>query len=145
MESQTFLNDFSTLVTVVSSIVAIAAVSLCAILTAIITQRGARKAKHSELFFHEMVNAYYDFLKASGEISSRYNLAEISRFSETSAKVMLFASEETQRQMKVYSDKIMETLIAKDHNSPFLSTLALEVGQEKGKLIQTMQKDLKKN
>ena len=144
MEISTFLNDFSTLVTVVSSIVAIAAVSVCAILTAVITQRGARKAKHSELVFHEKVSAYYDFLKAADEFTNRYNIAEITRFSETSARVMLFASKKTQKQMKSYSDKIMESLIAKDDNASNLMELAQEVGQEKGKLIQSMQKDLKR-
>ena len=144
METTTFLNDFSTLVTVISSIVAIAAVSVCAILTAVITQRGARKAKHSELIFQEKVSAYYEFLKAADEFTSRHNISEITRFSETSARVMLFASKQTQKQMKSYSDKIMETLIAKDHNATNLMELAQEVGLEKGKLIQAMQKDLQR-
>ena len=57
---------------------------------------------------------------------------------------MLFASKKTQKQMKSYSDKIMESLIAKDDNASNLMELAKEVGQEKGKLIQSMQKDLKR-
>ena len=63
------LNTFSLTVTIVSSVVAIAAVSICSILSAYISQRGARKAKQTELLFQEMVTADYDYRRASGEFS----------------------------------------------------------------------------
>lgn len=85
MEVSDFLNDFSVLVTVVSSLVAIAAVSICAILTAVITQRGARKLKKSEMLFREMVTAYYDFLRAVDDFTNSVNQQTVTAISETSA------------------------------------------------------------
>lgn len=145
LEISDFLNDFSVLVTVVSSLVAIAAVSICAILTAVITQRGARKLKKSEMLFREMVTAYYDFLRAVDDFTNSVNQQTVTAISETSARAMLFASPETQELIAKYASATQAMVAA---NLMGDKDKALELskpsGEFKADLLKSMQKDLKK-
>lgn len=145
MKVSDFLNDFSVLVTVVSSLVAIAAVSICAILTAVITQRGARKLKKSEMLFREMVTAYYDFLRAVDDFTNSVDQQTVTAISETSARAMLFASPETQELIAKYATTTQAMVAA---NLMGDKGKALELskpsGEIKADLLKSMQKDLKK-
>lgn len=145
METQTFLNNFTTLVTVVSSIVAIAAVSICAILTAIITQRGIRKTKHSEMLFRETVKAYYDYLRAIERLINQVDLETLTKFSEASTRAMLFASEETKEHIAQYSLTIQSVTSAYHAYKPISQETISQLGNLKGQLIKSMQNDLNKN
>ncbi len=131
------------LVTVVSSLVAIAAVSVCTILSAIVTQRGARKAKQSELLFHEMTNAYYDFLRAAEKLISGTGFSALSEFSEASTRAMLFASPETQELIAKYGEAIHEMKVANQRKSSNTLELARDVGFIRKDLVKAMQKDLR--
>ena len=145
MDSANFLNEFSALVTVVSSLVAIAAVSICAILTAIITQRGARKLKKSELLFRETVTAYYDFLRAVDDFTNSVNQKSVTDISETSARAMLFASPKTQELIAKYATAT-QAMVAANLAGDKKQALSLSKpsGEYKAELLKSMQNDLKK-
>lgn len=65
METE-LLNMLSINTTIIASIVSIAAVSICSVISAFITQHGVKKAKQAELLLQEMTTAYYDLLRLGG-------------------------------------------------------------------------------
>lgn len=138
-----FFTTYSAYIAVVSSVVAIISVTLCSVLTAIITQRGTRKAKKSELIFHEMVTAYYDFLRAFDEFSDYDDLEQLTRCGNASARALLFASDNTKRLIAEYGMQATQCLRAKKTGGPVLE-LAEISGTTRGKLIEAMQVDLRK-
>lgn len=138
------LNAFSLTVTIVSSVVAIAAVSICSILSAYISQRGVRKAKQTELLFQEMVTAYYDYLRASGEFSDPYNQEQITRYSDAFDRVCLFASKGTKDVLLQHKNAVTKTLLAKNGDRETLDSLAKQTSKILDSLLCCMQKDLRK-
>ena len=138
------LNTFSLTVTIVSSVVAIAAVSICSILSAYISQRGARKAKQTELLFQEMVTAYYDYLRASGEFSDLYNQEQITRYSDAFDRVCLFASKKTKAVLLQHKEAVTKTLLTKNGDRQNLDALAKQSGEILESLLYCMRKDLRK-
>lgn len=138
------LNLLSAQVTIISSLVAIAAVSICTIISAVITQRGAKKAKQTELIFHEMVMAYYDFLRACDEFSDTNAPEQISRFSDASMRALLFSSPDTQDLIARYGNSVTRVLKAKESGDPDILKIAKDTGTIKGLLLKSMQKDLRK-
>ena len=138
------LNTFSLTVTIVSSVVAIAAVSICSILSAYISQRGARKAKQTELLFQEMVAAYYDYLRASGEFSDPYSQEQITRYSDAFDRVCLFASKKTKSILCQHKEAATKTLLAKNGDREALDALAKQTGKVLDSLLHCMRKDLRK-
>lgn len=140
-----FFSEFSNLITVVSSIIAIAAVTLCSILSSYISQRGARKIKQLELIFHEKVSAYYDYLKASETFSNPHDIYQITTYLNAFDRASLFASSETYALMENHKNLVTKTLIAKDSQShKAVNELALETSRIQAELVQSMRRDIKK-
>ena len=139
-----FLSAFSFWVALISSLVAITVVTICSVLTAVISQRGARKVKQTELFFHEMVSAYHDYLMVSSSFSNLYDTAQISEFTNAYDRAMLFASKNTKQFILSDYKLLVKILNAKDKHSEDLNSLALEASVIREKLLESMQKDLRK-
>lgn len=125
---------------IISALVSVASVALGSILSAWINQRGAKKVKQTELFFHEKVTAYYDFLSAS----DRYldSAEELITFSELSTKALLFSSERTQNLIGQYGEAINNTLRLNNSGDTRAINWATNVGKIKAQLIKAMQKEL---
>lgn len=160
MENE-FLNALSVNVTIVSSLVAIAAVSICSILTAVITQRGARKAKQSELIFHEMVMAYYSFINACDSFAKAdfkevpiRTADESAHLTEAYTRSLLFASKETSELLTKYVQMITESSIRgsylaskgnlSDEEMRKEMSATLRKRECRASLIRSMQNDLRK-
>ena len=145
MNIDDFLNDFSAFVTVISSLIAIAAVTLCSILSSYISQRGAKKTKQLELIFHEKISAYYDYLKTSSTFSDPYNTYQITVYMNAFDRASLFASLETYALMENHRELVTKTLIAKINQSiEATNKLALETSKIQAKLVHSMRKDIRK-
>lgn len=140
------LDEFSAFITVVSSIIAIAAVTICSILSAYISQRGAIKAKLSELLFQEMTSAYYDYLKSSGDFSDLHDINQITAYSNAFNRAFLFGSKKTQALLKEHKQSMIKVLMAKEKISTgaLLDDLSLKCEDVQFKLVLSMRKDLKK-
>lgn len=141
---ENWINEFATNVTIISSIVAIAAVSVCSILSALINQIGAKKSKQSELLFHEMISAYYDYLRASGEFSDVQDLVQITRYQDAFTRASLFASKTTKSILNQHKEDVTRTLIAKSCKDKKLYELATQSSKTEEALVRSMQKDLRK-
>ena len=139
------MNEFSVFITVISSIIAITAVTLCSILSSYISQHGAKKVKQLELIFHEMVSAYYDYLKASDCFSDPHDIYQITVYSNAFDHAALFASPKTHALMTEHKQLVIKTLLAKG-NQPdqIVNDLALEAAKVQADLVQSMRRDIKK-
>lgn len=131
-------------ISVISSMVAIAAVTICSMLTALINQIGAKKAKQSELIFHEMISAYYDYLRASGEFSDVQDSAQITRYQDAFIRASLFASKTTKAILNQHREDVTRTLIAKSRKDKNLNELAAQSSRTGEALVLSMQKDLRR-
>lgn len=141
---ENFLSAFSAQVTIISSLVAVAAVTICSVLTTMLTQRGARKTKQSELIFHEMVSACYDYLEASEQFSDLLNKSQITAYTLAFHRVSLFASPKTLDLLEKHRESIISTLSAKALPWEEVQPLAEQSSKIRGKLLQSMQEDLRK-
>lgn len=119
------------LITVISSIVAIAAVTICSLVTAIINQRGAKNIKHTELLFHEKVQTYYDFF----EIVNQPTLKSVD-YATIFYKALMLSSPKTQQVLRDYRDNFYA--YREDANNLNKSLLAKSTTV----LIDAMQKEL---
>ncbi|WP_312280762.1 hypothetical protein [Oscillibacter sp.] len=147
------LNVISANITIVSSIVAIAAVSICSILTAVITQRGARKSKQTELIFHEMVTAYYNSIEAFDAFSYSYDLEYSDNLAAPLARALLFASEDTRKLLSEYAQMITAESVRRrvfPSSEPISEkedmrkvSVAMKMSACRQKLLDSMQKDLR--
>ena len=99
MENE-LVNAISINTTIIASVVSIAAVSICSVLSAFITQRGARKAKQAELILQETISAYYELLKVGGEFSDAFNQPQVTRFMDAYTKALLSAIPEAKTTQK---------------------------------------------
>lgn len=100
-------------VSVISAIIGIAAVTICSMLTAIITQHWTRKTRQFELFFEARSSAYYNFLCACEKYSDIDDLTQIYSLYEASARALLFASPATQKWIVKYQESQTNQLRAK--------------------------------
>lgn len=148
------LNAFSVNVTIISSVVAIAAVSICSILTAVITQHGTRKAKQTELIFHEMTTAYYGFIKHCDDFSRNFDLSLSDKLSDSYARSLMFASKETQELLTQYAQTLAAESVDRKQNADIKKISEEEVRRSlmvsaklascRKALLAAMQKDLRK-
>ena len=139
-----FLHDFFSNINVFSASASITAVTICTMLTAVISQRGAKKVKQTELLFNEMVAAYHDYLVASSSFSSLCDTAQITDFSNAYERAMLFASKETKELIRADYRLLVRMLKAKKEYPEDLNDLTLEASVIRDKLLESMQKDLRK-
>lgn len=143
MENE-LVNVLSTQITIIAAVVSIAAVSICSILSAFITQRGARKAKQTELILQETISAYYELLKIGGEFSDVFNQQQATRLMAAYTKALLFASPGTAALIRSYEESIARISAIKLNPPPDFSKLLSEHEEITEKLVISMQKDLRK-
>lgn len=137
------LNSFSITITIVSSVVAIAAVSICSILSSIFNQRGARKVKQTELLFKEMTAAYYEYLAVCTKLIDVDNPDDMLRLANAASKASLFASSKTQDLIKLCGRFAIErSKASKQGNNA--AQVAEKSGEILAALIVSMQADLHK-
>ena len=137
METE-LLNMLSINTTIIASIVSIAAVSICSVISAFITQHGVKKAKQAELLLQEMTTAYYDLLRLGGEFSDINNQNQISEFTDAYTRALLFASTKTQSLIYAYRDSITKISALKLDPPPDFLDLVLKHEQLANDLIQSM-------
>lgn len=92
MENE-LVSILSVQVSIIASVVSIIAVTICSVISAVITQRGAKSTKQTELIFHEMITAYYDLLRAGGEFSDVTSQEQVTRFTDAYTRALLFATQ----------------------------------------------------
>lgn len=147
MENE-LLNTMSQYTTIISSVVSIAVVSICAILSAVVTQIGLRKAKHSELTFQEKVQAYYDFIVAYDKFLENGDPFPSCELSNTNAKALLFSSKRTEKLIFLYSASVTDIVASKGLKqgpSDEVDTQKLsELSDIRKKLLRSMKRDLRK-
>lgn len=147
MENE-LLNTMSQYTTIISSVVSIAVVSICAILSAVVTQIGLRKAKHSELTFQEKIQAYYDFIVTYDKYLESGEPFPSHELSNTNAKALLFSSKRTEKLIFLYSASVTDMVVNKTfkHSSSNGSdTQKLsELSDIRKKLLRSMKRDLRK-
>lgn len=143
MENE-LVNAISINTTIIASVVSIAAVSICSVLSAFITQRGARKAKQAELILQETISAYYELLKVGGEFSDTFNQQQVTRFMDAYTKALLFASPGSAELIRSYKDSITLISTMKLNPPPNFSKLLSEYEEITENLVISMQKDLRK-
>ena len=146
------LNALSANVTIISSVVAIASVTICAIAVALINQHGIRKAKHSELLFQEKCQAYYDYLLVSSHYDNLLDSKLSREYSDATARALLFASEHTQdmiakhgKKMYAYLKLLGRTAANGEEDNKLTEkqvSAAIELSDAKANLIKAMQNDL---
>ena len=138
MENE-LVNAISINTTIIASVVSIAAV-----FSAFITQRGARKAKQAELILQETISAYYELLKVGGEFSDAFNQQQVTRFMDAYTKALLFASPGSAELIRSYKDSITLISTMKLNPPPNFSKLLSEYEEITENLVISMQKDLRK-
>ena len=139
-----FLDAFTSSVSFAASIVSIGAVTICSMLTAYISQRGARRVKQTELVFSEMTSSYYAYLTASSELTRLSDQAQLSAYIDAYGRSMLFASKKTAGLLELHKAAIFDMLEA-DAGSTDAERYAIQAGNLRKLLTASMQKDLKKS
>lgn len=138
------LSPLATNVTIISSVIAIASVTICAIVTSLITQHGAKRIKQTELFFHEKTQAYYEFLRLSDRFDNNSTKEQVLELSSAASKALLFASKDTEFQMRCYINAVTNYLDLRISNPPEASRCVNLVDFHREELIKSMRKDLTK-
>lgn len=128
--------------TIMSSIIAIASVTICALLTSIITQRGARKTKQIELIFQEKIEAYYEFLYVSDHFDNLMDRDQTMKMANTSTKALLFASSDTEFLINQYTSSIITYFDIQSSGSPETSQYLERMVFLRNELIKSMRNDL---
>ena len=136
-------NELVNAISINTTIIA-SAVSICSVLSAFITQRGARKAKQAELILQETISAYYELLKVGGEFSDAFNQQQVTRFMDAYTKALLFASPGSAELIRSYKDSITLISTMKLNPPPNFSKLLSEYEEITENLVISMQKDLRK-
>ena len=112
MENE-LVSILSVQVSIIASVVSIIAVTICSVISAVITQRGAKSTKQTELIFHEMITAYYDLLRAGGEFSDVTSQEQVTRFTDAYTRALLFATPKTKELIQEYRDSITKISVLK--------------------------------
>lgn len=138
------LSDPATSMPLISAAAGVAAVSICTIISALISALSAKNIKKSEQLFREMVAAYYDFLRICEELSDLHNLDQLRRYGNASTRALLFASRRTRNLIREYGQSVSAVLRATELNSPEVFKIAQSSSELREKLVQAMKRDLKK-
>ena len=143
MENE-LISTLSVHVSIIASIVSIIAVTTCSIISALITQRGAKTTKQTELIFHEMVTAYYDLLRIGGEFSDVTSQEQVSKFTDAYTRALLFATPKTKKLIHEYRDSITKLSVMKLNPPKDFMDLILQHESLSNALVHAMQNDLRK-
>lgn len=138
------VSALSVQVSIIASVVSIIAVTICSVISAVITQQGAKNTKQTELIFHEMITAYYDLLHAGGEFSDVTNKEQVTRFIDAYTRALLFASPKTKELIQEYRDSITKISVLKLKPPEDFMDQVRQHEDLSTKLVQAMQKDLRK-
>ncbi|BAL01526.1 hypothetical protein OBV_43270 [Oscillibacter valericigenes Sjm18-20] len=133
-----------TLIAIISVCSTLAVVTAGSAFSAWVTQHGERKTKQTELFFAEKVKAYYNFLRISDQMIDPDDDFQITAYSETAGRALLFSGAKTQDLIGRYGKAIDLTLTLNKIGNASAKAAAQNVGKLKGELIKAMQEDLKK-
>lgn len=143
MENE-LVSNLSVQVSIIASVVSIIVVTVCSVISAVITQRGAKKTKQTELIFREMTTAYYDLLRAGGEFSDVTSQAQVTRFTDAYTRALLFATPKTKKLIQEYRDSITKISVLKLNPPGDFMDQVRQHEDLSTKLVQAMQKDLRK-
>ena len=138
------VSALSVQVSIIASVVSIIAVTICSVISAVITQRGAKNTKQTELIFHEMITAYYDLLRAGGEFSDVTNKEQVTRFIDAYTRALLFASPKTKELIQEYRDSITKISVLKLKPPEDFMDQVRQHEDLSTDLANAMQKDLRK-
>ena len=131
-------------VSIIASVVSIIAVTICSVISAVITQRGAKSTKQTELIFHEMITAYYDLLRAGGEFSDVTSQEQVARFTDAYTRALLFATPKTKELIQEYRDSITKISVLKLNPPEDFMEQVRQHENLSTDLVNAMQKDLRK-
>ena len=143
MENE-LVSILSVQVSIIASVVSIIAVTICSVISAVITQRGAKSTKQTELIFHEMITAYYDLLRAGGEFSDVTSQEQVTRFTDAYTRVLLFATPKTKELIQEYRDSITKISVLKLNPPEDFMEQVRQHEDLSTDLVNAMQKDLRK-
>lgn len=143
MENE-LVSALSVHVSIIASVVSIIAVTICSIISAVITQRGSKNTKQTELIFHEMITAYYDLLRAGGEFSDVTSQEQITRFTDAYTRALLFATPKTKKLIQEYRDSVTKISLLKLNPPEDFMDQIRQHEDLSADLVRAMQKDLRK-
>ena len=143
MENE-LVSILSVQVSIIASVVSIIAVTICSVISAVITQRGAKSTKQTELIFHEMITAYYDLLRAGGEFSDVTSQEQVTRFTDAYTRALLFATPKTKELIQEYRDSITKISVLKLKPPEDFMEQVRQHEDLSTDLVNAMQKDLRK-
>lgn len=143
MENE-LVSILSVQVSIIASVVSIIAVTICSVISAVITQRGAKSTKQTELIFHEMITAYYDLLRAGGEFSDVTSQEQVTRFTDAYTRALLFATPKTKELIQEYRDRITKISVLKLNPPEDFMEQVRQHEDLSTDLVNAMQKDLRK-
>ena len=143
MENE-LVSILSVQVSIIASVVSIIAVTICSVISAVITQRGAKSTKQTELIFHEMITAYYDLLRAGGEFSDVTSQEQVTRFTDAYTRALLFATPKTKELIQEYRDSITKISVLKLNPPEDFMEQVRQHEDLSTDLANAMQKDLRK-
>lgn len=143
MENE-LVSILSVQVSIIASVVSIIAVTICSVISAVITQRGAKSTKQTELIFHEMITAYYDLLRAGGELSDVTSQEQVTRFTDAYTRALLFATPKTKELIQEYRDSITKISVLKLNPPEDFMEQVRQHEDLSTDLVNAMQKDLRK-
>ena len=147
MDNHDLFAAFSSSITIVSSVVAIAAVSICTIISSVINQIGAKKVQQTELFFHQRSAAYTDLIEMCNSNINVFNPDHLELVTKASARALLFASARTRKIINDYTNQLVKTHYAitqSEHSADDIERLSDTLSSLEEDLIVSMQKDLRK-
>mgnify|MGYP003202279623 FL=1 len=143
MENE-LVSILSVQVSIIASVVSIIAVTICSVISAVITQRGAKSTKQTELIFHEMITAYYDLLRAGGEFSDVTSQEQVTRFTDAYTRALLFATPKTKELIQEYRDSITKISVLKLNPPEDFMEQVRQHEDLSTDLVNATQKDLRK-
>ena len=143
MENE-LVSILSVQVSIIASVVSIIAVTICSVISAVITQRGAKSTKQTELIFHEMITAYYDLLRAGGEFSDVTSQEQVTRFTDAYTRALLFATPKTKELIQEYRDSITKISVLKLNPPEDFMEQVRQHEDLSTDLVNAMQKDFRK-
>ena len=143
MENE-LVSILSVQVSIIASVVSIIAVTICSVISAVITQRGAKSTKQTELIFHEIITAYYDLLRAGGEFSDVTSQEQVTRFTDAYTRALLFATPKTKELIQEYRDSITKISVLKLNPPEDFMEQVRQHEDLSTDLVNAMQKDLRK-
>lgn len=95
---------------IIAIITALAAI-IAPVITALITQRGAYKAKAAEMFFTAKVDAFLGFLSLAAEYAEPAGMPSKEKsyaLQSASAHALLFATPDTQEKIAIYGKLLLQ-------------------------------------